>query len=243
MLRLNCAAIVERAERRLVRHLRIRNDIAPAQLDRIDVQLVRRGLHRALDQIARLRTAGAAIGRGRAGIGQHRVDRHVRGRDVVHADHCADLAERRQQLTVGRDVGADAGQHVQPQPDDLRTRIERQFDRADIVAPVLVREDHLGAFAPPLHRTFDLARRPQRQPVFDILPALGTEAAAHVVAHHAHAALRHLEHHVGEHVAHAVRVVHVGVQRVAIFRRIEGADRAARLHVLRMDARDRHSAA
>ena len=74
--------------------------------------------------------------------------------------------------------------------------------------------------------------------MLDILPALGAEAAADVVAHHAHAALRHLEHHVGQHVAHAVRVVHVGVQRVAIFRRIESADRAARLHVLRMDARD-----
>ena len=109
---------------------------------------------------------------------------------------------------------------------------------ADVVAAVFVGEDHLGAFAAPLHRPFDLARRPQRQPVLDILPALGAEAAADVAAHHAHLALRHLEHHVGEHVAHAVRIVHVGVQRVAVFRRIVGADRAARLHVLRMDARD-----
>ena len=78
----------------------------------------------------------------------------------------------------------------------------------------------------------------KRQPVLDILPALRAEAAAHVAAHHADLALRHLEHHVGEHVAHAVRIVHVGVERVAVFRRIIGADRAARLHVLRVDARD-----
>ena len=90
----------------------------------------------------------------------------------------------------------------------------------------------------PLHRPPDLARRPQHQPVIDILPALGAEPAAHVAAHHAHLALRHLEHHVGEHVAHAVRIVHVGVQRVAVLRRIVDADRAARLHVLRVHAGD-----
>ena len=103
---------------------------------------------------------------------------------------------------------------------------------------MLVGQHHLGALASPLHRPVELARRPQRQPVLDILPALGAEAAADVVAHHAHLALRHLEHHVGEHVAHAVRIVHVGVQRVAILRRIVDADRAARLHVLRVHAGD-----
>ena len=103
---------------------------------------------------------------------------------------------------------------------------------------MFVGEDHLGALAFPLHRPLDLACRPQRQPMIDILPALGAEAAADIVAHHAHLALRHLEHHVGEHVAHAVRIVHVGVQRVAVFHRVVGANRAAWFHVLRMHARD-----
>ena len=103
---------------------------------------------------------------------------------------------------------------------------------------MLVGHQHFGALAAPLHRPADLARRPQHQPVVDILPALGAEPAADVAAHHAHLALRHLEHHVGEHVAHAVRIVHVGIQRVAVFRRFIEADRAARLHVLCVHAGD-----
>ena len=115
--------------------------------------------------------------------------------------------------------------------------------KASSISPILSRpcfvgQQHFGAFAAPLHRAADLACRPQRQAVFDVLPALGAEAAADIVAHHAYLALRHLEHHVGEHVAHAVRVVDVGVQRVAVLRRVEDADGAARFHVLRVHAGD-----
>ncbi len=103
---------------------------------------------------------------------------------------------------------------------------------------MLVGQQHLGAFALPLHRPADLARRPQHQAMIDVLPALGAEPAAHVAAHHPHLALRHLEHHVGEHVTYAVRIVHVGIQRVAVLCRFVQTDRAARFHVLRVHAGD-----
>ena len=64
------------------------NDVAAAQFDRIDAAARRAAAsHRALDQIDRLGPPGAAIGRGGAGVRQHRIDRDVGGRNVVHADH------------------------------------------------------------------------------------------------------------------------------------------------------------
>ena len=74
--------------------------------------------------------------------------------------------------------------------------------------------------------------------MLDILPALGAEAAAHILGDHAHLALGHFEHVLRQHVAHAVGVLYVGVERHAVLARIVGAERAARLHVLRMHPRD-----
>ena len=71
-----------------------------------------------------------------------------------------------------------------------------------------------------------------------VLPALGAEGAADVARDHADLVLGDLEDVGGERVAHAVRVLHVGVERVAVLARVVGPERAARLHVLRVHARD-----
>src|SRR5208282_4591414 len=180
--------------------------------DRIEVQFAGRGLDRALDQIDRLRSAGAAIGRRRAGVRQYRIDAEIGGRNVIDADHRADHAEGGEQLAIRRDIGADIRDHVQPQPQNFRALVKGELDLADIVSPVLVGEDDLGALAAPFNGTAELLCRPQGQAVLDILPAFGAEAAADVVADHPDFALRYLEHHVGQHVADAVRVVDVGVK-------------------------------
>ena len=232
------AGIVIGPERRLVGEGGGGNEVAAAQLDRVDAEFLGGGLDGALDQVDRFRPPGAPIRRGRIGVGQHRVDRDVRGLDVVDAGHGLDLPERRQQLPVGGDVGADAGQHVQAQAEDPAIRIQSERDLAHVVAAVLVGQHRLGALAAPLHRPAQLLRGPEHQPVVDILPALDAEPAADILHQHAHLALGYPEDVVGEHVAHAVRVVHVGVERVAILARVIGPDRAARLHVLRVHAGD-----
>ena len=74
--------------------------------------------------------------------------------------------------------------------------------------------------------------------MLDILPALGAEAAADVARDHPHLALGHLEDVLRQHVAHAMGILHVGIEGHAILARIVGAERAARLHVLGVHPRD-----
>ena len=74
--------------------------------------------------------------------------------------------------------------------------------------------------------------------MLDILPALGPEAAADVTCDHPHLALGYLEDVLRQHVAHAMGILHVGVERHAVLALVIDAKRAARLHVLGMHARD-----
>ena len=67
--RLELAAVVGLADRGPVR--RHRDEIAPAQGDRIDAELARGLVERALDEIDRFRPAGAAVGGERPRMRQH----------------------------------------------------------------------------------------------------------------------------------------------------------------------------
>ena len=65
------AAIVHRADRRLVRHSRYGNEIAAANVGAIDHKLSRGSIGEPLEHVAGFRTAGAAISIGRQRIGEH----------------------------------------------------------------------------------------------------------------------------------------------------------------------------
>ncbi len=71
-----------------------------------------------------------------------------------------------------------------------------------------------------------------------ILPALRAEAAADVAGDHADLVLGDAQDVGGQRGSHAMRVLHVGVERVALLARVPGAESAARLHVLRVDTCD-----
>ena len=116
--------------------------------------------------------------------------------------------------------------------------VERQLGVGDVVAGVLVGEDRLAALADPLDRPAQLLRGEQHEPVLGVLPALGAEAAADIAGDHPDAALRDLEDAGRERLPHAVRVLHVGVERVALLARVPHAERAARLHEMRVDPAD-----
>ena len=154
-----------------------------------------------------------------------------------------DLAERGQKLAIGRDVGADAGEHVHTQAEEFAVGVEGEFDVADIVTAVFVGEEDFGSFAFPLDGAPEFPGGPEGEAVIDVLPTLGAEAAANVTDHDADFAFGHLEDHVGEHVADAVRIVHVGVEGVTILALVVGADGASWFHVLRLDAGDHVTAA
>jgi hypothetical protein len=66
--------------------------------------------------------------------------------------------------------------------------------------------------------------------VLGIDEGLHAEAAADIRRDQAQLLLRHLEHEVGERIAHEVRTLRRGVERRAVTRRVVIADRVARLH-------------
>jgi hypothetical protein len=201
--------------------------------------LRRRGVvDQPLDDVGGLGAAGAAIRRGRVGVAQHAEHLHVGGGNRVDADQRHDVAEGCQEITVGRDVGADVGQRLHPQRQELAVAVQRQLGVRDVVARVLVGGDGLAPLARPLHRAAELARGPQDQPVLGILPALGAEGAADVADDHADGVLGDLEDVGGQRIAHAVGILHVGVERVTPLAGIPRAQRAPRLHVLGVHARD-----
>src|SRR5205809_1067449 len=72
----------------------------------------------------------------------------------------------------------------------------------------------LVTLAGPLHGAPELARGPRDGPVLGILPALGPEPAPDVARDDADLVLGDLEDHARQGVAHAMGILHVGVERV-----------------------------
>ncbi len=159
------------------------------------------------------------------------------GKDV-HPHQGEHVGERGEQVSVGGHVGADIGERAHPQAEELAVRVQGELGIRHVVAGVLVREDGLAALARPLHGPAEPPRRPEHQAMLGVLPAFRPEAPTHVARDHADAVLGHLEDVAGERVPHAVRVLDIGVKGVALLRGVPHAQRAPRLHVLGVDARD-----
>src|SRR4029077_16560666 len=73
---LNLAAVVIVVRRRVIAQCLGLDHVTTAQLDAVDARYLRGTLDQALDQIDRLRPAGAAINRGRRGVGEHSIGAH-----------------------------------------------------------------------------------------------------------------------------------------------------------------------
>src|SRR6185437_5830981 len=153
------------------------------------------------------------------------------GRNVIDPDQGSEAAEGREKIAVGRQISADIADGPNLDAEELAVRIERQLGIGDDVAAMLVGEERLAALAAPFDRPAELARRPERQAMLDILPALGAEAAADIAGDDANPGVGNLEHRAGEHVAHAMGVLHIGIKREALLVRIVETERAARLHI------------
>src|SRR5579875_373119 len=161
----------------------------------------------------------------------------MRRRNEISPDERRQAGEGRNQVAVGRDIGADVVDHVDTQAEKFASGVQRELGFGDAVAAVLVSEQRFAALALPLHRTAELARGIEHQAMLRVLPAFGAESAADVAGDHPNAMFRDAEY-ARQHAAHAMRILHVGIKRESALVRFEDADRAARLHELGMDARD-----
>ena len=83
----------------------------------------------------------------------------------------------------------------------------------------------------PVHRSLELARRPNHQGLLRIHERLHAETTTDVRRRHdAQLLLRYLEHGLGKRVAHEMRALGAGVEHRALGRRVPVAERVARLH-------------
>ena len=222
------AAVVGEHQPGLERHRGGRDQVPAPQLDRIDAELARGDVDHALDRERRLGPAGAAIGAGGRGVGEHAGGLMVDGGRRVHAGHAADVVGAGPRAALG-EIGADVEVDRHAQRQELAVAIEGQLGGGDVVAAVLVGDEPLAPVRRPLHRPPQPARRPQHQDHLGIDPAAHAEAAADLAGDHAHVALRHLER-IGQQRARAVRPLDAGVQRVAPAAPVVLADGGARLH-------------
>ena len=155
---------------------------------------------------------------------------------MIDARDRPDHQSGHQKIAVRTDIGAGVGDEVQAQADELVVGVERQFDIADAVARMFVGEHGFRTFAGPFDGAAELLRGPQDEAVLDILPALGAEAAADIAGHDPDLALGHAKHGISQHLADAMRILAVRIERVMVLGRVIDAERAAWLHILRVDA-------
>ena len=230
------AGIVDLPGRRLVGHRARRDEILAPDRIRRHPELARRRIDQPLDHIGRLRAPGAAIGIDRHGMGEHRADAAVEGLDVVETRQHAGAAVG----NIGRE-GRQIRAHVAHQIDVHREELavfgERHPRRGDVVAPLRVAHEVIGAVGGPFDRLAQLARGNRDQRVFAIGKQLGAEPAADIRADHPHLFQRHLQDHPAQDFAQAMAALAADRQRQMIALGVVFADRRARFHEVGDDAR------
>ena len=222
------ARVVGDVDWRLVGHRRRRDQVAPADLVGREAERDCGLFHQALDHVVRFRNAGATVGIGEDGVGEHALDLGMdRGRAVGVRQHARVQQGGRDGPQVG-DVGAEVGERAHAQAEELPVGIQRQRAAREMVARLRVAEKALAAPAQPAHRPPQPARGPGHEDLLMIGKILHAEAAAEIVGEDAEAVLLDPED-AGDDGARAVHVLAVNVEGVALAFRIVDAERAARL--------------
>ena len=230
------AAVIDEAGRGLVGHGRGRDEVAAAELGGPEARLARRDVDDALDQIARLRAAGAAIGVDRRGVGEHALDPHINRRDGVDAGQHGHARRGRDEGREERQIGAEIGDGLDPERQDAAVGVERQLGMADMVAALDVGEEALGALGGPFDRPAQLLGEPRHHCLLGMDEVLHAEAAADVGRDHPKASVGQLERAGHQLAAQAVAALGRGVEHVAVAAPVVVADRGAPLHGVLDDA-------
>ena len=171
------------------------DQIAPADIDRIDGKGARGLVHQPLERECDHRPRHAAIGRHGAGIGDDAAREALILLNVVGARH---FGHRHQRLDPagGRKagIGADIGDNVGLQREQLGVLVERAFERDVLIARMKAGDQILAPIFGPGHRAFEFARQPDQHDVFAGERHLLPEAAADVGRDHAQVGFRETEH-------------------------------------------------
>ncbi len=171
------AAVIDRADRIGVRHLLRPHEIAAAQFETIEAELARRLVDQPLDGERHFRTAGAAIGLRRHGVGERGAGAQRRQRNIVGAgDQARALAQRRQRHAARADIAEIGGAHGEK----AAVLVDRKRHLGDEIASLIVRQERFRALGAEFHRPAELARGPQHQSELDEGAVARAEIAADV---------------------------------------------------------------
>ena len=137
------AGVIGDGDRRLVR-VRIRRDeVAAADLNRIDPHLTRSAVDDTLQLIGRFRPACAAIGVHWQRVGEHGLHIAVDQRRGVRARHQRAVQPGWNRRGEGGQICAHVGQRFRADRQELAVRIQRQFDLGLVIAALRVRDERL----------------------------------------------------------------------------------------------------
>ena len=208
------AGVVGEADRRRVRKLA--DEIAAANLRRIELHLARGRFHQPLHHVRRFGAARAAIGIDGNGVREDRFHLRVdRGRGVLAGEQRG-VQNGRHARRERRQIRAHVGGRVDAHAEELAVRVHGQFGLGHVIAAVRVRDERFRALGRPLDRTADFLRRPRQRDVFRIQEDLRAEAAADVRRDHAQFRFRQRQHERGHQQALDVRILIRDVERVAV---------------------------
>ena len=165
------------------------DEVAAAQVDRIQLELGRERVDGPLDRVRRLRPAGAAVG-----VGRRRVREDARALEAVRGNV---VAARVHQAPSSGMPGVTSCRYA-PIAETSRTRTpvivpvlgRGQLDLLDDVAAVDGRAERLRALLDPLDRPVQPPREREAERLLGVDVELGAEAAAHVGGDHAQPRLR-----------------------------------------------------
>ena len=199
------AGVVDLLGRRRVGHLLRLDEVLLAQRVGTDAEFARRDIDQPLDQIGRLRPAGAAIGIDRQRVGEGRA--HPRMSRPENRTRPAASRRRHRECTARRPTDSRPCRRRcrRAEPRNLLFVVERQFGGRDVVAALRIAEEMLGAVGDPFHRTLEPLRRDSRKRIFAERKQLGAEAAAGIGRDDPHLLRRDVENHLAQNIADAVR--------------------------------------
>ncbi len=222
------AAVILHDDLRLIGELG--DEVPPAQLGRVHPHLARGGLHHPLDHVGGLGPPRAAIGVHRHRVGEDGPHRAVDRGDVVlpRPERAVEIGGRHRGEERG--VGAQIGDRVDVEGDDLALIVEAHPALGDMVAAMGVGQEGLRPVGGPFHRAARLHRGPEAGDLLGVDVDLRAEAPAHVGRHHAQLVLGGDVVEGREHQPGDMRVLAGGVERVVILRLVVDRDGRARLH-------------
>ena len=175
-------AVVEHADSIAIGHRPRPHQIASAQGDAINAELLGRDVDEPLERKRDLRPAGTAIGLGRCRIGEDRHGPQGRHRNIVAAgDQPGALAQRRQGDAARADI-ADIGRAQGQKPSAL---IEGKFKFCHQVSALVVADKTFRTRGGVFNRTAELAGGPKHQAKFDIDTIARAKISADIVGQYA----------------------------------------------------------